>query len=222
MRKFRKGRKDAGGTRKRLDHAPGGGELITFSRSNGTYLHVVYGQTDCEPNEKDLPTATHDSQGPFNTPFEKPRKGQVQRYHDGPALVHKLGHYGYVCKEFETELEFYTSNFNFVHSDILNLPQFPQMDVTTFIHLDLEEEYIDHHKLFLQRASLIVRETYVHHTSFEVADEDTQFMGHHYLAKKGWKSVWGGWEGTPWGARSLITGTTAPCSKENIMQMGMW
>lgn len=96
-----------------------------------------------------------------------------------------------MCKEFETELEFYTSNFNFVHSDILNLPQFPQMDVMTFMHLDLGEEYTDHHTFFLQRASPIVRETYVHHTSFEVADVDTQFMGHHFLAKKGWKSVWG-------------------------------
>ncbi|KAJ5391994.1 hypothetical protein N7509_007484 [Penicillium cosmopolitanum] len=129
--------------------------------------------------------------GPFNTPFDKPRKGQFQRYRDGPALVHKLGHYGYVCKEFETELEFYTSNFNFVHSDILNLPQFPQMDVMTFMHLDLGEEYTDHHTFFLQRASPTMSKTYVHHTSFEVADFDTQLLGHHYLANKGWKSVWG-------------------------------
>ena len=164
---------------------------VTFERPNGTFFHVVYGQTERDVEVKTPPTATHDSQGPFNTPFEKPRKGQFQRYHDGPALVHKLGHYGYVCKEFDVELEFYTSNFNFVHSDILNLPQFPQMDVMTFMHLDLGEEYTDHHSFFLQRASPTLGKTYVHHTSFEVADFDTQLMGHHYLAKKGWKSVWG-------------------------------
>ena len=45
----------------------------------------------------------------------------------------------------QTELEFYTSNFDFVHSDILNLPQFPQMDVMTFMYLDLGEDYTDHH-----------------------------------------------------------------------------
>jgi hypothetical protein len=61
----------------------------------------------------------------------------------------------------------------------------------TFMHLDLGEEYTDHHTFFLQRASPTTRETYVHHTSFEVAHFDTQLMGHHYLAKKGWKSVWG-------------------------------
>ncbi|GLA43942.1 hypothetical protein AnigIFM63309_002039 [Aspergillus niger] len=190
---FNKAAAIPGAVRKTLDDAPGGGKRITFARPNGTFLHVVYGQTEREVDVEGTtpPTATHDSQGPFNTPFDKPRKGQFQRYHDGPALVHKLGHYGYVCKEFETELEFYTSNFNFVHSDILYLPQFPQMEVMSFMHLDLGEEYTDHHTFFLQRASPTVGSTYVHHTSFEVADFDTQLMGHHYLAKKGWKSVWG-------------------------------
>ncbi|PLB36084.1 2,4,5-trihydroxytoluene oxygenase [Aspergillus candidus] len=180
-----------GAFRKTLVEAPGGGEIVTFTRPNGTLFHVVWGQIERDVEVKSTPTATHDFQGPFNTPFEKPRKGQFQRYHDGPALVHKLGHYGYVCKDFETELEFYTCNFNFVHSDILYLPKFRQMDVMTFMHLDLGEDYTDHHTFFLQRASPTVRETYVHHTSFEVADFDTQLMGHHYLAKKGWKSVWG-------------------------------
>ena len=188
---FNKAAAMPGTVRRKLDEAPGAGEMVTFARPNGTFLYVVYGQKERDVESKTTETATHDSQGPFNMPFEKPRKGQFQRYRDGPALVHKLGHYGYVCKEFETELEFYTSNFNFVHSDILNLPQFPQMDVMTFMHLDLGEEYTDHHTFFLQRASPTVSKTYVHHTSFEVADFDTQMMGHHYLAQKGWKSVWG-------------------------------
>jgi hypothetical protein len=97
--------------------------------------------------------------------------------------VHKLGYYGYVCKEFEMELEFYTSNFNFVHSDILS-PAVPQMDIMAFMHLDLGEEYTDHHTFFLQRASPTVGKTYVHNTSFEVADLDRQLMGHHYLPKR--------------------------------------
>ncbi|CAK7200476.1 hypothetical protein SEUCBS139899_003172 [Sporothrix eucalyptigena] len=183
-----------GATRKALESAPGGGEMVTIERPNGTYMHIIHGQAEREVVDKDKnepPTATHDSHGPFNMPFDKPRKGQFQRYHSGPALVHKLGHYGYVCKEFESELAFYTDNFNFVHSDILNLPQLPDRDVMTFMHLDLGDEYTDHHTLFLQRAPPTVRETYVHHTSFEVADFDTQLMGHGYLAQQGWTSVWG-------------------------------
>lgn len=174
---------------KDLEEAPGGGRMITFARPNGTFFHVIFGQIEREIGE--IPSATHDSQGPFNTSLEKPRKGQFQRYHDGPALVHKLGHFGYVCKEFEQELDFYTSHFNFVHSDILNLPQLPHIDVMTFMHLDLGKEYSDHHSFFLQWAPPGTPKTYIHHSSFEVGDFDTQLMGHKYLAKKGWKSVWG-------------------------------
>ncbi|KAJ5099945.1 hypothetical protein N7532_006946 [Penicillium argentinense] len=188
---FQKAASMTGATVKSLDGAPGGGKMVTFARPNGSFFHVVYGQTERKIEVEQLPSATHDFHGPFNMPFEKPRKGQFQRYHNGPALVHKLGHYGYVCKEFETELDFYTSNFNFVHSDILNLPKFPHIDVLTFMHLDLGPDYTDHHTLFLQRAPPTVRKTYIHHSSFEVADFDTQLMGHQYLAKKGWKSVWG-------------------------------
>ncbi|KAL3430310.1 hypothetical protein BDV09DRAFT_199758 [Aspergillus tetrazonus] len=69
--------------------------------------------------------------------------------------------------------------------------QVPDREVMTFMHLDLGEEYTDHHTMFLQRAPPTARETYVHHTSFEVADFDTQLMGLQYLARKGWKNVWG-------------------------------
>ncbi|KAJ9192285.1 hypothetical protein DTO164E3_8424 [Paecilomyces variotii] len=188
---FQKAAALPGAIMKDLEEAPGGGKMVTFARPNGTFFHVVYGQTEREVEQYHLPSATHESQGLFNTPVEKPRKGQFQRYHDGPALVHKLGHYGYVCKEFEEELEFYTSNFNFVHSDILNLPQFPHIHVLTFMHLDLGAEYSDHHSFFLQRAPPTARKTYLHHSSFEVADFDTQMIGHQHLKEQGWKNVWG-------------------------------
>lgn len=93
--------------------------------------------------------------------------------------------------EFDAELEFYTSNFNFVHSDILYHPDLTGVDVMTFMHLDRGKEYTDHHSFFLQRAPPRLRGTYIHHSSFEVADFDTQLIGHQWLAKKGWKSVWG-------------------------------
>ncbi|KIW65776.1 hypothetical protein PV04_08003 [Phialophora macrospora] len=176
-----------------LDGAPGRGRQVTITRPNGTSMHVVFGQTEraVDTDSGVEPTATHDSQGPFNTPFAKRRLGQFQRYHDGPALVHKLGHFGYVCKEFDDELDFYTSHFNFVHSDILWHPEFSNIDVLTFMHLDLGKDWSDHHVFFLQRAPPEVEETYLHHSSYEVADFDTQLIGHAWLAKHKWKSVWG-------------------------------
>jgi hypothetical protein len=65
------------------------------------------------------------------------------------------------------------------------------VDVMTFMHLDLGDDYSDHHVMFMQRAPPEVKKTYMHHTSYEVADFDTQLIGHHHLAKKGWNSVWG-------------------------------
>ncbi|KAA8650998.1 hypothetical protein EYZ11_004305 [Aspergillus tanneri] len=175
-----------------LTDAPGGGQRVTFARPNGTFFHVVYGQKEREINPlQGPPSATHELQGPINMPFEKARKGQFQRYHPGPALVHKAGHFGYVCKEFDDELEFYTSNFNFVHSDVLSDPKSPDIDVMTFMHLDLGKDYSDHHSLFLKRADPEAGKTYIHHSSYEVADFDTQLLGHEWLAQHGWKPAWG-------------------------------
>jgi hypothetical protein len=117
--------------------------------------------------------------------------GRFQRHHPGPALVHKLGHFGYVVPQFDSELAWYTGNFNFVPSNVLYHWDFSNMDVLTFMHLDLGEEYSDHHCFFMQRAEPEVKKTFVHHTSFEVVDFDTQLIGHEWLAKKGWKSIWG-------------------------------
>ncbi|KAF5537578.1 metapyrocatechase 2 [Fusarium mexicanum] len=187
---FEKAAAIEGAERVSLEHAPGGGKMIKFSRQDNTFFHVVYGQEERKIDSEE-PTATHEQQGPYNKPFTKPRRGKYQRYHPGPALVHKLGHFGYVVPDFDNELAWYTSNFNFVPSDILYHWDFSNMDVLTFMHLDLGDEYSDHHCFFMQRAEPHVKKIYCHHTSFEVADFDTQLLGHEYLAIKGWKSVWG-------------------------------
>lgn len=105
--------------------------------------------------------------------------------------MHKLGHFGYVHRDFDAELKWYTDNFNFVPSDILHHPEISGLDVMTFMHLDLGEEFSDHHSFFMQRAPPEVKKTYVHHSSYEVEDFDTQLIGHQWLAKRGRKSVWG-------------------------------
>jgi hypothetical protein len=59
------------------------------------------------------------------------------------------------------------------------------------MHLDLGKDWYDHHIFFLQRTPPEVKNTYIHHSSNEIADFVTQLIGHELLAKKGWKSVWG-------------------------------
>ena len=101
---------------KEMKNIPGGGYLCTIPRPNETFMHVVYGQEErpCDPSGTP-PSATHEVQGPYNEPFKKQRCGSYQRYHEGPALIHKIGHFGYVCKEFDEELEFYTSKIGRAH-----------------------------------------------------------------------------------------------------------
>lgn len=189
---FEKATKLEGAILKDISHAPGGGRLVTIARPNGTFMHVVYGQEERQVDPTcDLPSKTVESQGPLNKPFKKERLGVFQRFKPAPALVHKLGHFGYVCVEFDQELEFYTQNFNFVHSDILTHEKFGWVEFMTFMHLDLGEEYSDHHSFFLSRAPPGTWKTYVHHTSYEVADLDTQFMGHRWLETQKWRPVWG-------------------------------
>ena len=64
-----------GATPSGLADAPGGGKMITFTRSDDTQFHVVYGQTEREVKET-APSATHEIQGPYNGPFQKLRKGE--------------------------------------------------------------------------------------------------------------------------------------------------
>lgn len=187
---FKKASGIPGAVVKDLSHAPGGGQLVTIPRPDGTFMHIVYGQKEREV-DLEPPTKIIESQGPFNEPFKKGRLGKFQRFKPAPALVHKLGHFGYVSVRFEEELDFYTSNFNFVHSDILTHDKLGWVDFMTFMHLDLGDEYSDHHCFFMSIAPPGTKSTYCHHTSYEVSDIDTQLMGHRWLEEKKWKPVWG-------------------------------
>ena len=59
-----------------LEGAPGGGSIVTFERSDETLFHVIFGQKERDVTEKEEPSAIHESHGPLNTPFNKPRKGE--------------------------------------------------------------------------------------------------------------------------------------------------
>ncbi|SPJ80015.1 uncharacterized protein FTOL_08406 [Fusarium torulosum] len=78
---------------------------------------------------------------------------KFQRFHPKPAIIHKLSHYGFIVTKWDEELKWYTSNFNFVPSDVLSSPSNKYTDVIAFIHLDLGGEFSNHHSLFLCRAA---------------------------------------------------------------------
>lgn len=102
-----------------------------------------------------------------------------------------MGHYGLCVKSFEDQLVWYTRNFNLVPSDFLYVPSPDRQEkrkiVAVFAHIDRGNEFVDHHTFFMSTNAT----SHVHHCSFEVHDFDTQQLGHQWLAKKGYKPVWG-------------------------------
>lgn len=172
-----------------LTEAPGGGHMVTLHDPEGFPVNLMYGQTPAPKGDYPPKVITN-----FET--EKPRVRKFNRFTPGPAAVHKLGHYGLCVLDFNKQLEWYIHNFNLVPSDFLYVPTEdgskdgrgkPTKDVATFLHLDRGEDPVDHHTFFMTQNP----SRHVHHCSFEVHDYDTQHLGHQWLAKEGYISVWG-------------------------------
>ena len=164
-----------------LKDAPGGGHMVTVFDPEGFPFNLMYGQKKCERGEYPQKIIQ-------NYEVEKPRIRKFNRFSPGPAAVHKLGHYGYTVQKFQEQLNFYTTNFNFAPTDFLWAPvEGKEKDVAVFMHVDRGEDPVDHHTLFMATNPT----THVHHASFEVHDFDTQQLGHQWLAKQNYTSVWG-------------------------------
>ncbi|CAH0017106.1 unnamed protein product [Clonostachys rhizophaga] len=169
-----------------LEDAPGGGHLLTLIDPEGFPVSLIHGQDPVKVGE--IP-----KQLVMNYEADKPRVREFQRFKEGPAAVHKLtdfklGHYGLCVQNFDTLLAWYTKNFNIVPTDFLYvLPEGKRKIVAVFAHIDRGTDYVDHHTFFMSTN----KTSHVHHCSFEVHDFDTQQIGHQWLAKKGYKSVWG-------------------------------
>ena len=107
----------------------------------------------------------------------------------GPAKIHKLGHFGYLTDSFEATIAFYQDHFNLVPTDMLYAPDNESIDVAGFFRLHRGQTYVDHHCFLVARSDSTG--TTVHHSSFEVEDIDTQFIGHQWLRERNYTLVWG-------------------------------
>ncbi|KAF7180912.1 hypothetical protein CNMCM7691_000041 [Aspergillus felis] len=164
-----------------LKDAPGGGFMVTVKDPEGFPINLIYGQSPAAPGE-------YPSKLVVNYESDKPRIRQFQRFVPGPAAVHKLGHFGLCVQNFQEMVTFYTTTFNLVPSDFLYVEkEGTKKNVALFAHIDRGVDYVDHHNFFMSTNPT----SHVHHCSFEVHDFDTQNLGHQWLAKKGYESVWG-------------------------------
>ncbi|KAF2758596.1 hypothetical protein EJ05DRAFT_500117 [Pseudovirgaria hyperparasitica] len=178
----------------KIDDAPGGGYMRSFTDPEGFQVNLIYGQTPKEAGQQPEVLVTNYEQ-------DKPRKARFQRFTLGPAEVHKLGHFGLCVTDFAAQADFYLRTFNLVPTDFLYadlraledredvaLPK-PEdrKDVALFAHIDRGSTYVDHHTFFMTDSAT----SHVHHCSFEVHDFDSQNLGHEWLAQEGYESVWG-------------------------------
>ncbi|KAM3065375.1 hypothetical protein ACMFMG_011501 [Clarireedia jacksonii] len=165
-----------------LTDAPGGGKCVTFYDPVDDFpMHLVYGQVEVDQGPEPSFPEIH-----FNFPEKKTRPAnQFQRFEKRPAPIHKLGHFGMVVTDFPKTLEFYTSRFNLITSNLLHTPD--GKNVSAFNRLDRGSEFVDHHTFFFFEGP----KCHVHHSSFETHDFDTQVLGHDWLRQKGYESCWG-------------------------------
>jgi len=159
--------------------APGGGKRVTFyDPVDGFPMHLVYGQ-------EQVPKSAHLPELSYNFPDAKHRPvNKLQRFKQGPAPVHKLGHFGCCVTDFPKTFDFYTSRFNLKPTDIIHDNG---TDITAFMHLDRGKEQVDHHTFFFYAGPKF----HVHHSSYEVHDFDVQKLGHQWLKNHNYELAWG-------------------------------
>ena len=163
--------------------APGGGEVVRLTDPVGHHVYLVHGQQKKEPQPPELQKLV------VNYEDEKPRKGKFHRFEQGPALVHRWGHYGvtYPVGTYQQMYDWYTKTLALAPSDVVFKDDKP---ITCFFHIDRGLEFTDHHAFFFKRVKGDDKPT-VAHAAFEVHDFDVQQLGHNYLTSKGYEICWG-------------------------------
>ncbi|KAJ4187439.1 hypothetical protein NW759_016889 [Fusarium solani] len=174
------------------DSGPGGGKIVSITDPNGYRIGFIYGQNlRSDPAVDETDRIVGDESPVVNLANDKPRQGSFRRFNAGPSPVHKLGHYGYIVPQsvFQKTLDWYTSLINVVPTDAVFDPKTGD-DATCFMHIDLGATFTDHHSFFLG-SNPTDKPAFVHHSSFEVNDMDTQALGHKWLSEKGYTNCWG-------------------------------
>jgi hypothetical protein len=128
-----------------------GGEMVSIEDPAGGVVHLHWGH-----HERTLEPSDEPKELVYNTWDKKPRKGEFQRFEDGPSHIHKLGHYGYEVNhdDFEKVRQWYFDTFTLTATDSLFNPETGK-DIMTFCHLDKGKTFVDHHVSTLQYHSLL-------------------------------------------------------------------
>ena len=125
---------------------PGGGKVVRVRDPHGFVVGFLFGQTFRNTREDSLRLELTTNDAFSNTAEEKLRKGPVRRFKHGPSPIHKLGHYGIgvPAASYTSTMDWYRSVINLKPTDAIFDPK-TEREMTCFNHIDLGEEYTDHH-----------------------------------------------------------------------------
>lgn len=162
--------------------APGGGEKVCFTDPNEYSVEVVYGR---ERVKKLTPLG----RPPVNTGEVQPRVQVPVRLEQTKSQIKRLGHCVLFVKDFRESEAWYKSLFGFLTTDeIYAGPE--ENTIGAFFRCNRGSTPVDHHTVALMQAPDPAM-TGMQHAAFEVHDWDDLMIGHHALAKSGYKPQWG-------------------------------
>lgn len=143
--------------------APGGGKRVRLRDPNGLCIELVAGQ---EPVAS-LPAR----------PMVRPPDGQSRQA--GPARVRRIAHTAYMAENLPEVIDWYQRTLGVIPSDELFVDE-PNNVLGRFDRVDLGEELVDHHVIFMLRG----KRTGMHHVSFEVEGVDDIFFGYDHMLSR--------------------------------------
>lgn len=159
--------------------APGGGKFVSLFDPDGYRVDLIFGAETLAP----LPVTPS---MPLNTGAVQNRKGRWQRSKKGPAQVLRLGHVALNVSNFQRSLEWYSSIFGLIPSDVFFDGARDNL-VGGFLRRNRGAEWVDHHTVALFQTPSV----HIHHASFEVQDFDAEQVGHDWMRDQGWTPYWG-------------------------------
>lgn len=160
---------------------PGGGTGIELTDPEGTPILLVHGVAKREPDP--LPPSMIFNQGSSDLP----RRGTWQQKASlGPPPLLRLGHIGLFICDWKACDAWYREVLGLIASDLLYAGD-PDHVIGGFYRLDRGSEWVDHHSV----AFFQMGKSELHHLSFEVQNQEAQFMAHRWMAQRQHESIWG-------------------------------
>ncbi|KAB2381354.1 VOC family protein [Actinomadura montaniterrae] len=144
--------------------APGGGERVRLRGPDGLGIELVAGRERVAP----LPPR----------PLVRGPEGESRT--TGPARIRRIAHTAYMSRNLPEVIDWYQRTLGVIPSDELFVGETGNT-LGQFNRVDLGEEPVDHHVIFLLRG----RKDGMHHVSYEVEGVDDIFFGFDHMAGAG-------------------------------------